>query len=327
MDKGNHPSCRQTRLVRADTTGPEVVPQPTGGEHERMDDVTAPPDNPDPPPDAVPAVAGTGQPAVAGDQGAGGHPHTLSIDIGGTGLKASILDASGTMVADRVRIPTTYPMPPTGDGGLVERLATLIKKLPEADRVSAGFPGMVRSGVVLSAAHFVTKTGPGSDVDPDLERAWDHFDLAAALNEMTGKPTRVANDADMQGLAVVQSTGLELVVTLGTGFGTAHFLDGALMPHLEVAHQPFRKGETYNQQVGELARKEISNERWNRRVVKAIDTMAELFFYDHLYLGGGNARRVSRDDLGDRLERVTIVDNQAGILGGIKLWQDKHLGV
>jgi polyphosphate glucokinase len=256
-----------------------------------------------------------------------GHPYTLAIDIGGTGLKASVLDAAGTMVAERVRIPTTYPLAPEGEGGLVERLAILIEKLPEADRVSAGFPGMVRGGVILSAAHFVTVSGPGSDIDPTLLHAWDHFDLAAALQRTTGKPTRVANDADVQGLAVVEGEGLELVVTLGTGYGTAHFLEGALMPHLEVAHQPFRKGETYNQQVGELARKEIGDERWNRRVVKAIDNMAAQFFYDRLYLGGGNARRVDRDQLGDRLDRITIVDNRAGILGGIKLWQDKHLGV
>lgn len=288
--------------------------------------MTPPPDDPVAPRAAAQGRAvSTAASAVSG--GKAGHPYTLSIDIGGTGLKASVLDAAGTMVADRVRIPTTYPMPPQGNDGLVERLAGLVEKLPEADRVSAGFPGMVRGGVILSAAHFVTTAGPGSDIDPDLVAVWDHFDLAAALHRMTGKPTRVANDADVQGLAVVQAAGLELVVTLGTGFGTAHFLDGALMPHLEIAHQPFRKGETYNQQVGELARKTIGDERWNKRVVKAIDTMAELFFYDHLYLGGGNARRVNRDGLGDRLERITIVDNRAGILGGIKLWQDKHLGL
>lgn len=268
------------------------------------------------------APAAPAHPATPGAKA--GHPYTLSIDIGGTGLKASVLDAAGTMVADRVRVPTTYPMSPQE---LVERLEALVAKLPEPDRVSAGFPGMVRGGIVMSAAHFVTVSGPGSDVDPELERAWDHFDLAAALQRTTGKPTRVANDADVQGLAVVEGAGLELVVTLGTGFGTAHFLDGALMPHLEIAHQPFRKGETYNQQVGELTRKAIAEERWNRRVVKAIDTMAALFFYDHLYLGGGNARRVDRDSLGDRLERITVVDNRAGILGGIKLWQDKHLGL
>jgi polyphosphate glucokinase len=254
-------------------------------------------------------------------------PHTLAIDIGGTGLKASVLDAAGAMVADRVRAPTTYPMPPTGDGGMVPKLAKLIEGLPEADRVSVGFPGMVRGGIVLSAPHFVTKGGPGTDVDPDLFKAWTRFDLAGAISGVTAKPTRVANDADVQGLAAVTGAGLEVVVTLGTGFGTALFLNGALMPHLEIAHQPFRKGETYNEQLGELARKDIGEERWNRRVRKAIDNLDALFFYDHLFIGGGNGRRVNLRELGDRLDRVTLVDNTAGILGGIKLWEGNHLGL
>ncbi len=254
-------------------------------------------------------------------------PHTLAIDIGGTGLKASVLDASGTMVAPRVRAPTTYPLPPSGDGSLLEKLERLVAKLPEADRVSAGFPGMVRNGVVLSAPHFVTKAGPGSPVDPGLEAAWSRFDLAAGLENVTGKPTRVANDADVQGLAVATGEGLELVVTLGTGFGTAVFLDGALLPHMEIAHQPFRKGETYNQQLGEPTRKEIGEQRWRRRVGKAVANLDGLFFFDHLFIGGGNARRVDLEELGAVASRATIVDNTAGILGGIKLWERKHMGV
>jgi len=186
---------------------------------------------------------------------------------------------------------------------------------------------MVRKGVVLSAPHFVTVSGPGSAVDPRLERAWDRFDLAAALAHALGKPARVANDADVQGLAVVSGKGLELVVTLGTGFGTAIFLDGQLLPHLEIAHQPFRKGETFNEQLGERTRKEIGDQRWNRRVQKAAALLDGLLFYDRLFLGGGNARRVRRDGLGDLAARTTVVDNTAGILGGIKLWESKHLGL
>jgi polyphosphate glucokinase len=254
-------------------------------------------------------------------------PHTLAIDIGGTGLKASVLDSTGTMVASRVRIATTYPLPPRGNGGLLTRLERLVAKLPDADRVSAGFPGMVRNGVVLSAPHFITKDGPGSGVDPSLEAAWSSFDLADGLRTMTGKATRVANDADVQGLAVVTGTGLELVITLGTGFGTALFLDGALMPHLELAHQPFRKGETYNDQLGERTRKLIGDERWNRRVGKAITNLDGIFFFDHLFIGGGNARRVNLAGLGDVAKRVSVVDNTAGILGGVKLWDGHHLGV
>jgi polyphosphate glucokinase len=255
------------------------------------------------------------------------HPFTLSVDIGGTGLKASVLDRDGAMVAERVRVPTTYPMAPTGQTGMVGLLTTLVQPLPIADRVSAGFPGMVRKGHILSAPHFVTESGPGSPVDLELEKAWDAFDLAGELEKALGKPTRVANDADVQGLAVMSGKGFEFVITLGTGLGTAIFLDGRLLPHLEIAHQPFRKGDTYNDQLGERTRKEIGDHRWNNRVQKAIDILDTMFFFDHLFIGGGNARRVNRDDLGQMLKRTTIVDNSAGILGGIKLWGDDHLGL
>ena len=249
------------------------------------------------------------------------HPFTLAIDIGGTGLKASVLDAEGAMVADRVKIPTTYPLPPEK---LVADLKRLVAPLPDAERASVGFPGMVRAGSVLSAPHFSTKHGPGSHVDEDLFKAWQGFDLADALTKALGRPTKVANDADIQGAAVVSGQGLELVITLGTGFGTAYFYEGKLMPHLEIAHQPFRKGETYNEQLGEATRKEIGEERWNKRVHKAIRILRDLMFFDHLYIGGGNSRRLKRDELD---ADTTIVDNTAGILGGIKLWEGDHIGV
>jgi len=248
------------------------------------------------------------------------HPFTLSIDVGGTGLKASVLSKTGSMVADRVRVDTKYPLPPDGESGLVATLVALVKPLPEADRVSCGFPGMVRNGTVLSAPHFVCKKGPGSAVDKKLAEEWDNFDLATALSTALGKPTKVANDADVQGAAVVKGKGLEVVITLGTGMGSAFFMDGHLMPHLELGHHPFRKDETYDDNLGELARKQKGDETWNHRVREAIANLSALFFYDHLYLGGGNARRVDRDELGDALERITVVDNTAGILGGIKLW-------
>jgi polyphosphate glucokinase len=252
------------------------------------------------------------------------HPFTLAIDVGGTGLKASVLSKDGTMVADRVRVATTYPMSPQQ---MVKALTTLVGKLPAFDRVSCGFPGMVRRGHILSAPHFVCKKGPGTAVDAQLSEAWSGFDMEAALTESLGKPTKVANDADVQGAAVVQGKGLEVVITLGTGFGTAVFMDGQLLPHLEIAHQPFRKDETYNEQLGELARKKIGDHHWNKRVRDALECLDGLFFFDHLFIGGGNASRVDRDDLGPMLSRITVVDNSAGILGGIKLWDGPHVGV
>lgn len=90
-------------------------------------------------------------------------PVTLAIDIGGTGLKADALDADGHMLVDRVRTPTEYPCPPDA---LISALRRLVAPLPAFDRVSAGFPGVVRNGLVLSAPHFVTVDGPGSHIDP-----------------------------------------------------------------------------------------------------------------------------------------------------------------
>ena len=145
--------------------------------------------------------------------------------------------------------------------------------------------------------------------------------LAAALSAEFGVPTKAANDADIQGAAVVRGVGLELVITLGTGFGTGLFYNGELVPHLEIAHQPFRKGESYDDQLGEATRKEIGEERWNKRVTKAIANMRALTLFDHLYIGGGNSRRVLRHHLPDD---VTVVDNTAGILGGIRLWVPVH---
>jgi polyphosphate glucokinase len=247
-------------------------------------------------------------------------PLTLAIDIGGTGLKAAVLDDTGALVADRVRVETTYPLPPEE---LVEQLAALVAPLPSADRVAVGFPGMVRAGYVLSAPHFSTKAGPGTPIEAELVKKWDGFDLAGALGSRLGKPTRVANDADVQGAAVVRGEGLELVVTLGTGVGTAFFYQGKLLPHLEFAHTPLRDNETYNEQLGERARKAVGNARWNKRVRRAIATLRALCFFDHCYVGGGNAKRVE----GEIAPDVTLVDNTAGLLGGIKLWTGDHLGV
>jgi polyphosphate glucokinase len=242
-------------------------------------------------------------------------PTTLAIDIGGTGLKASVLDAAGKLVADRVRVPTHYPCTPKD---LVDALAGLVAPLPDFDRVSVGFNGVVRKGVVLTAPHFVTRSGAaGAPVVPKLLSAWTGFDLAGALETSLGHPVRVANDADLQGLEVVSGSGLELVVTLGTGVGTGLFLDGKLMPHLELSHHPFRNGQTYDQQIGDAALRRIGLKKWRKRAAEAFTNFHRLLNYDRLYIGGGNSRLLA----GYVDPSVTIVDNVAGILGGIKLWE------
>ncbi len=240
-------------------------------------------------------------------------PATLAIDIGGTGLKATVLDAEGRLLADRVRVATTYPVRPEE---MVEQLTKLVRPLPSSERVSVGFPGVVRRGHVLTAPHFVTKSGPGSKVLKDLVEQWTGFDLAGALSEKLARPVRVANDADLQGWAVIGGSGLEMVVTLGTGVGTALFAEGKLAPHLELAHHPFRKGGTYNDQIGDDALKRIGVTKWRKRVFEAIGNFHRLVNYDSLYIGGGNSRHLQ----GHVEAPITIVDNVAGLIGGIKLW-------
>jgi hypothetical protein len=111
--------------------------------------------------------------------------------------------------------------------------------------------------------------------------------------------------------------GLELLLTLGTGLGTAVFLDGSPTPHLELALMPFRGRGTFQDQLGDRARSRIGNRRWSKRVLAAVEMFDALLHIDRLYVGGGNAKKLTRD-LG---HRVQLVDNVSGILGGIKLWE------
>jgi polyphosphate glucokinase len=230
---------------------------------------------------------------------------TLAFDIGGSGLKATVLDDRGKMLTDRVRVETPQPCPP---GVLLEKLKELLAQLPEFDRVSVGFPGVVRHGKTLSCKNL------GSD-------EWNNFDLQKAVAKVAGKPTLVINDADMQGLGAAKGKGVELVITLGTGLGSALFEDGRLAPHIELAHIPFRNGQTYEQQLGNKAFKKVGKKEWNDRLKIAIECFRTLTNFDKLYLGGGNAKEVE-PGLGTDIK---IVNNKLGMLGGIWLWKDSDL--
>ncbi|HTW07686.1 MAG TPA: ROK family protein [Acidimicrobiales bacterium] len=254
---------------------------------------------------------GPGRPARRGT----GLPRTLSFDIGGTGLKASVLSKHGELLHEPVHVPTPYPLSPTD---LVTHLVQLTQGLPAFQRISAGFPGMVRAGLVLSAPHFISPAGPGGKPSGVLVKAWDHYALQSTLGAALGLPCRVANDADVQGAALVQGEGLELVITLGTGVGTALFWQGKLAPHLELAHHPLgKRGDCYNDVLGEAARQKAGNKKWNTRLAGTLEVLRNLVMFDHCYIGGGNSKKVSLDLPPD----ITLADNTAGILGGIKLWE------
>lgn len=229
-------------------------------------------------------------------------PRTLAVDVGGTGIKASVLDASGNMLHERVRIET--PDDPTPQQ-LVDIIIELTKLLPPFDRISVGFPGVINNGVVRTAPNLGTERFKG-------------FDLAGALQRRLKKAVQVMNDADMQGYAAARGKGVEMVITLGTGFGSSIFLDGHLGPHMEFAHHPFRKGDSYEEQLGDEARRKVGKKEWGTRVLEAIDTLRDLTNFDHIYIGGGNAKKLDIELPSD----ASIVDNTAGILGGIRLWHD-----
>jgi len=247
----------------------------------------------------------------------GQDPYTLAVDCGGGGIKASVLDAAGTLHAPALRVPTPYPLPPQR---LVETIAAIAADLPPADRVTVGMPGMIRHGVVVATPHYVTRSGPRSSVDPALVVAWSGCDVRAALESRLGLPTIVLNDAEVHGAGVVSGTGLELVLTLGTGLGSALFDGGRLAPHLELSHAPVRRGVTYDEYIGQPERRRLGNALWARRVQRVVEGFRPVFHWDRVYLGGGNARHVTPNVL-DRLgDEVVVVPNQAGIVGGVRAW-------
>ncbi len=228
----------------------------------------------------------------------------LSFDIGGTGLKAALLDAKGELISDPVRVLTPHPCPPAL---LVKTLTKLAEPFKAYDRVAIGFPGVVSGSRVLTAPNLGTEDYAG-------------FDLAGKLSKaLGGKPTRLANDADVHGFAVVKGKGLEMVITLGTGFGSALFRDGVLMPHLEIAHMPAHKGKTFDEFLGDNERKRIGNAAWNRHVARMLPYLYTLLHYDYLYISGGNAKHL-RTPLP---KHARIVPNISGIKGGAGLWRQK----
>src|SRR5215831_16471076 len=231
-------------------------------------------------------------------------PRTLAIDIGGSGIKAALLDTDGSMIGKRQRVPT--PAKPVAPEALVGAIDKAARPLGDFERVSVGFPGYVRDGRVLTAPNLGSEVLAG-------------FDLQGALARQWGKPVRVLNDADVQGFGAIKGQGVEMVLTLGTGAGTAIFRNGEIMPHLELAHHPVSGGKTYDEYIGNAARQKKGRKAWSKRVAKVIEILRVVGRVDHLYLGGGNAKKLDFQLPPD----VTIVPNTDGLTGGIKLWREQ----
>ncbi len=229
-------------------------------------------------------------------------PITLAIDIGGTGLKMQTLSPEGLPTSDRLRVPT--PVPAT-TRAILKALDELKVTVPLFDRVSVGFPGVIKQGKTLTAAN--------------LDPGWVGFPLVKTLEKRWGKPVRMANDSAVGGYGVIQGHGVELVITLGTGMGSALFTQGVLCPGLELAHHPWRK-KTYEGYLGRKGLQKHGVKRWNKLLKLAVEQTAATFNWDTLYIGGGNAKKVTLK----HGPNIKIISNEEGLLGAMALWRDRQ---
>lgn len=225
----------------------------------------------------------------------------LAIDIGGSHIKTILLNGEGQVLGERKRLPTPKPATP---GAVLEVIKELASQSEQFDRAAAGFPGFIKEGVVKTAPNLGTEH-------------WAETNLQEKLTQLLNVPVIAVNDADFQGAGLVEGKGLEMVLTLGTGFGTALTYNGKLLPHLEISQHPVTKSKNYDQYIGEAALKEIGEERWNERMQKVLNIVKTVFNYDILYISGGNAELLNfKLD-----ENIHIKTNKDGFLGAVNLWK------
>lgn len=228
----------------------------------------------------------------------------LSIDIGGTNIKACLLSPTGKLLTDFKKTPTPKNSTPEAVLKAIQQLTTDFNSFA---KISIGFPGYVKEGIVQTAPNLA-------------ENQWANVDLAQQVSNLFGKPVRLINDADQQGLGIVSGKGFEIVFTLGTGFGTALLYDGELLPHLELSHLPINKTDDYDDFIGDRGFEKVGKKKWNKRLKYIIEIYKTVFNYDKLYIGGGNSNEINFD----LDQNIKLVSNKDGIKGGAKLWLAKE---
>lgn len=230
----------------------------------------------------------------------------LCIDIGGSHIKETVINLNGEYLQKYEKEKTPDPSTPEK---VLELIKDISSRFPEYDKIAAGFPGYIKDGVVMTAPKL------GNDY-------WNKYPLAESLAILLSRPAMVINDADFQALTLAKGEGLEMVITLGTGFGTALMKDGVLLPHLEMSLHPFTKKKTYNDYIGKDALKKKGKKKWNKRMKKVIKVLKTVFNYDHLYISGGNAKYITF-----QLDKnISIEGNKDGIKGGAVLWKMQEPG-
>lgn len=234
---------------------------------------------------------------------------TLGIDIGGSGIKGALVDLqTGELVGERIRIPTPQPATPES---VTDVVAEIVEKLNWKGRVGCTFPAIIKHGVAHSAAN----------VDP----SWIGTDVEAMISTKTGDSTVVLNDADAAGLAEMRFgagrgvNGIVMMLTFGTGIGSAVFLNGQLLPNTELGHLEL-KGKVAEHRASDRVReeKEMSWEKWGKRVSGYLKYLEFLFSPDLFIMGGGVSKKFELFSEFLHLETKIIpaqLKNDAGIVG------------
>ncbi len=235
--------------------------------------------------------------------------YVLGVDVGGSGVKGYPVDTdTGRSLAERVRIPTPEPATPSAVAEAVKRV---VSSFGWDGPVGCGFPAVVRHGIVRTAAN----------IDP----SWIGVDAAALFSEATGCPTTVLNDADAAGIAEMRfgagrnANGVVIVVTVGTGLGTAVFTGGRLVPNAELGHLLLHGMEAERYASDAVRKREdLSWEEWGGRFNEYLRHLEGLFWPDLIIVGGGASKRFEK--FSDRLVLCTPVvpaalRNDAGMIG------------
>ncbi len=234
----------------------------------------------------------------------------LGIDIGGSGIKGAPVDTdSGTVLMPRFRLETPEPAKPQPIADAVEEL---VKHFEWQGKIGSGFPAVVRSGVAFSAAN--------------IHESWIGVDIQALFSERTGCPAIVINDADAAGLAEMKfgagkdhQQGVVLVLTVGTGIGSAVFVEGRLLPNTEFGHIQIR-GRDAERRASDAAkqRKDLSWKAWGKRFNEYLQTMERLIWPDLIIVGGGASKDFERFSpllkVNAKVVPATLL-NMAGIIG------------
>lgn len=238
----------------------------------------------------------------------------VGIDVGGSGIKAGAVEvAGGTLVGQRLRVATPSPSIPPAVVDSIERLVNRVARAAGAGHapVGVGIPAVVIDGVARSAAN--------------IDQAWIGFDLETALREALDRPVRILNDADAAGIAEMRfgagkgEPGSVLVVTLGTGFGSALFIDGRLVPNTELGHMEIRGRDAEKRSAAAARiRRGLSWKAWATDLDEHLQAIDRLFSPNLIIIGGGVSKRADKF-----LPRLTVDTrvvparflNDAGIVG------------